>query len=34
MDVGIALDDVLAGASTVGDSFYNVAQEVQEGTSC
>jgi hypothetical protein len=34
MDVGIALDDVLAGTSTAGDSFYDVAQEVQEGTSC
>jgi hypothetical protein len=34
MDVGIALDDVPAGTSTAGDSFYNVAQEVQEGTSC
>jgi hypothetical protein len=34
MDVGVALDDALAGTSTVGDSFYNVAQQVQEGTSC
>ncbi len=34
MDVGVALADVPAGTSTVGDSFYDVAQEVQEGTSC
>ena len=34
MDVGVALDDVPAGTSSVGDSFYDVAQEVQEGTSC
>jgi hypothetical protein len=34
MDVGVALDDVLSGTSTVGDSFYDVGQEVQEGPSC
>jgi len=34
MDVGVALDDVPAGTSTAGDSFYDVAQEIQEGASC
>jgi hypothetical protein len=34
IDVGIALDDVLAGTSSVDDSFYDVAQQIREGTSC